>query len=82
MTNPTCPVCGNPVECIPGKLQKTYHRPCRELKNFLAAAVRAVSRIDPKPTDEYAKKIQHEAFVASCRIHAIVAKRDALGRFC
>ena len=82
MTIARCEVCGNPIEYIPGKVKKTYHKPCRDFKNFLAAAVRAVSAIDPKPTDEAAKKIQHEAFVASCRIHARVAKRDSRGRFC
>lgn len=79
---PLCELCGHPLAHTPGKVQKTYHRPCRDFKNFLAAAVRAVSDIDPKPTDECIKKIQHEAFMASCRIQARIAKRDSRGRFC
>ena len=82
MPDLTCEVCGHPTESIPGKVQKTYHKPCRDMRNFLNAAVRAAREIDPKPKGDYIKKIQHEALVASCRIHAIVAKRDALGRFC
>jgi hypothetical protein len=76
-----CQVCGDPTKVIPGKVPKRYHPACRKLHNYLEAAIRAAREIDP-PTDDGIKKIQHEAFVASCRIHAIVAKRDALGRFC
>lgn len=77
-----CLLCGNPVKCVTGKVPATYHRPCRDLKNFLAAAVRAAKQIDPAPTDECRKKIQHQAFVAQCRISARIAKRDSRGRFC
>lgn len=82
MTRARCEVCGNPIEVIPGKVQKRYHGACKDFKNFLEAAVRAAKQIDPAPTDECRKKIQHQAFKAQCRIHASVAKRDALGRFC
>jgi len=82
MTTHPCEVCGNPLKIIPGKVPKRYHPACKDLRNFLEAAVRASREIDPKPTGDYIKKIQHEALVASCRIHAYVAKRDALGRFC
>ena len=77
-----CEICGHPLQHTFGKVKKTYHKPCRDFKNYLDAAVRAVSKIDPKPTDEARKRIQHEAFVASCRIQARIAKRDSSGRFC
>jgi hypothetical protein len=77
-----CPVCGHPTESVHGKVQKKYHRPCRDFKNFLEAAVRAVKDIDPKPTPEAAKKIKHKTFVALCRIGATVQPRDQFGQFC
>ncbi len=82
MANPICEVCGNPIKHIPGKVQKTYHRPCRDFKNFLKAAVRAVRQMDPKPTVEASREIRHEAAVASYRIGAMVQPRDSRGRFC
>ena len=77
-----CLICGNPVEGVHGKVQKKYHRPCRDFKNFLEAAVRAVKEINPKPTEEAAREIRHEATVASYRIGAMVQPRDSRGRFC
>ena len=77
-----CDVCGNPIKHIPGKVQKTYHRPCRDFKNFLEAAVRAVKEMDPKPTPGAAREIRHEATVASYRIGAMVQPRDRFGQFC
>lgn len=77
-----CDVCGHPTESVPGKVQKTRHRPCRDFKNFLAAAVRAVREMDPKPTPAAAREIRHEATVASYRIGALVQPRDSRGRFC
>jgi len=79
-TNP-CPVCGNPIKSTPGKVPKKYHKPCRDYRNFLAAAVRAVQQMDPKPTDDASKEIRHETTVASYRICALVQPRDELGRF-
>ena len=76
-----CEVCGHPIEVIPGKVQKKYHGPCKDYKNFLAAAVRAVQQMDPKPTDDASKEIRHETTRASYRICALVQPRDELGRF-
>lgn len=77
-----CDVCGHPIKSVPGKVQKKRHKPCRDFKNFLAAAVRSVRQMDPKPTPVAASKIRHEATVASYRIGAMVQPRDARGRFC
>ncbi len=82
MAKPICDVCGHPIECIPGKVQKKYHRPCRDFKNFLKAAVMAVKEMDPKPTPPAAREIRHEATVASYRIGAMVQPRDRFGQFC
>ena len=82
MPTPVCKVCGHPVKTIKGKVQKWYHPACKKYRNFLGAAVRAVKEMNPKPTEEAASKIRHEAMIASYRIGATVQKRDARGRFC
>jgi transposase len=82
MKTNSCPICGNPIKSTPGKVQKTYHRPCRDFKNFLEAAVRAVREMDPKPTPDASREIRHEATVASYRIGATVQPRDRFGQFC
>lgn len=76
-----CEICGHPLQHTSGKVKKKYHKPCRDFRNFLAATVRAVKQMDPKPTDEASKEIRHQVFVAQCRICALVQPRDELGRF-
>ena len=76
-----CEVCGQPIKIGLGNTRIRYHPACKKFRNYLEAAVRAVKEMDPKPTDEAARKIRREAFVAQCRISASVQDRDALGRF-
>jgi hypothetical protein len=77
-----CDVCGDPIEVTFGKTRKRYHPTCKKFRNYLEAAVRAVKEMDPKPTEEAAGKIRHEAMIASYRIGATVQKRDRFGQFC
>lgn len=77
-----CQVCGHPIEDPGPRKQKLYHEPCKRLKNYLDAAVRAARDIDPKPDRSGATMIRQRCCKASNQISAIAQVRDKYGRFC
>lgn len=71
-----CAICGRPVPRGNGSTPARYHRPCRDLHGYLAAALRAVEQMD---ADQRNKARRY----AIGRLNTVQVewKRDPRGRF-